>query len=381
MSDWKITTIGDLLRVRNGRSQREIETRYGKYPILATGGEIGRTDTAIYSKPSVLIGRKGTINRPQFQESPFWTVDTLFYTEVGAESDPEFLYNLFCTIDWMSLNEATGVPSLTGKRIESISVRVPMLKEQRSIAKVLRNVAKLIASLEGLISKKQDIKQGIMQELLTGRTRLPGFAGEWLNKSAGELGSFHGGNGFPVRYQGVKNESIPFFKVSDMNLAGNEKYMIHSNNAISELSRMKMGAAAFPNGAVVFAKVGAAVFLERKRILSRASCIDNNMAAFVIDSKIADNLFIYYSMLNVSMSSLVAIGALPSLNAHQLRSIPLKLPKDLTEQRAIASLLSDVDTEIGALERRLELGRYIRQGMMQQLLTSRIRLPVGEAAV
>lgn len=170
--EWVNARLGSVLKVRNGRSQRDVEVAAGRYPILATGGEIGRTDTPIYTKPSVLIGRKGTIDRPQFQETPFWTVDTLFYTETSPQADARFLYYLCTTIDWISLNEATGVPSLTGARIESVEVVVPRREEQLAIANVLRDADEEINGLERRLEATRETKQGMMQELLTGRTRL-----------------------------------------------------------------------------------------------------------------------------------------------------------------------------------------------------------------
>lgn len=170
--EWPTVRLGSVLKVRNGRSQSNVEVPTGRYPILATGGEIGRTDTAIYTKPSVLIGRKGTINRPQFREAPFWTVDTLFYTEISPRADARFLYFLCTTIDWLSLNEATGVPSLTATRIESIEVALPDRDEQCAIAAVLRDADDGLAALERRLNTTLAMKEGMMQELLTGRTRL-----------------------------------------------------------------------------------------------------------------------------------------------------------------------------------------------------------------
>lgn len=170
--DWRVVRLGSVLKVRNGRSQRDVEVLGGRYPILATGGEIGRTNIPIYDKPSVLIGRKGTIDRPQFQENPFWTVDTLFYTEIGQRANPRFLYYMCTIIDWMSMNEATGVPSLTGARIESIEIVLPGLDEQRAVARVIQDADAEIEALERRLEATRAVKQGMMQELLTGRTRL-----------------------------------------------------------------------------------------------------------------------------------------------------------------------------------------------------------------
>ncbi|MCK7638065.1 restriction endonuclease subunit S [Corynebacterium sp. P7202] len=194
-------------------------------------------------------------------------------------------------------------------------------------------------------------------------------------REAGGLGTFLGGSGFPVRYQGAKYGDLPFFKVSDMNSHGNELFMTRANNYISESLRKKLGVVRIPAKAIVFAKVGAAVFRERKRILLQDSCVDNNMAAFIVNEDQLDFRFAYYALTAFKMSNLVSVGALPSLNGGQLRSILLFVPTDLTEQRRIADALFDIDNLIATLERLIAKREAIKQGMMQQLLTGRTRLP------
>lgn len=171
-AEWVDGRLADVLKVRHGRSQREVESPTGKYPILGTGGVIGWTDTPLYSRPSVLIGRKGTIDRPQYRDTPFWTVDTLFFTEVNPSADPRFLYFVFTTVDWRSMNEASGVPSLNSSRVESVEIRIPPLDEQRAIASVLRDCELEVEALQEMHTQYISVKQGMMQELLTGRTRL-----------------------------------------------------------------------------------------------------------------------------------------------------------------------------------------------------------------
>ncbi len=169
---WEVKRLGDVLKVRHGKSQHGIIVTDGKYPILASGGEIGRTNTYIYNKPSVLIGRKGTIDSPQFVDSPFWTVDTLFFTEISSEADAKFVFYKFTMIRWRSYNEASGVPSLNAKTIENIETKFPSLREQIAIAEVLSDMDAELAALEQRLEKTRALKQGMMQELLTGRTRL-----------------------------------------------------------------------------------------------------------------------------------------------------------------------------------------------------------------
>ncbi|WP_082456339.1 restriction endonuclease subunit S [Novosphingobium sp. Leaf2] len=170
--NWKTCLLGDVLRVRHGRDQKAIQRADGRFPILATGGEIGRTDTPLYSKPSVLIGRKGTIDRPQYMDQPFWTVDTLFYTEIKGKNSPYFLFCVFQMIDWRSFNEASGVPSLSSKTIERIAVVMPRPEEQAAIAESLANLDHEVELLQQRLSKFRAIKDGMMQQLLTGRVKL-----------------------------------------------------------------------------------------------------------------------------------------------------------------------------------------------------------------
>lgn len=169
---WEVKRLGDALAIRHGRSQKDVEANNGAYPILATGGQIGLASQPIYEKPSVLIGRKGTINQPQYMDKPFWSVDTLFYSEMKNGSVAKFFYYKFCLIDWMQYNEASGVPSLNARTIEGIECACPEPEEQSAIAEVLSDVDTEITALETRRTKTRALKQAMMQELLTGRTRL-----------------------------------------------------------------------------------------------------------------------------------------------------------------------------------------------------------------
>jgi type I restriction enzyme, S subunit len=169
---WESAKVGSLLKIRHGRNQSRVESPHGRYPILATGGRIGMATAFLYDKPSVLIGRKGTITEPQYMESPFWSVDTLFYSEIQGENNALFLYYRFRLFDWMQYNEASGVPSLNARTIDAIEFPCPPPAEQTAIAQVLSDMDAEIEALERRRDKTRALKQGMMQELLTGRTRL-----------------------------------------------------------------------------------------------------------------------------------------------------------------------------------------------------------------
>ena len=171
--EWETVAVGTLLSVRHGREHGGSTTRHGRYPVLGSGGVMGHTNRILFGKPSVLIGRKGTINRPQFMSVPFWAVDTMFYTEIGPGADPKYLYYLLCQIKWLAYNEASGLPSLNSRTIESIVVSVPPVPEQQAVATVLSDIDAEIAALKQRLGKTRAIKQGVMQQLLSGSIRLP----------------------------------------------------------------------------------------------------------------------------------------------------------------------------------------------------------------
>ena len=176
--EWEVKKLEELLKVRHGKSQHDVVDKNGEFPILATGGEIGRSKTYLYDKPSVLIGRKGTIDIPQYMDIPFWTIDTLFYTEILNNTFPKFIFYRFNLVDWYSYNEASGVPSLNAKTIENIEIYYPPLSEQKAIAQILSDMDAEITALEKKRDKYKAIKKGMMQELLTGKTRLKNDAYE-----------------------------------------------------------------------------------------------------------------------------------------------------------------------------------------------------------
>lgn len=164
-TDWEERYIGETLKIRHGKDQKSIQVAEGKYPILGTGGEIGRTDTPIYDKESVLIGRKGTIDRPIFMNTPFWTVDTLFYSEVNIDYDAKFLFYCFQCINWKLYSEASGVPSLSAATVESIKYNVPQKEEQQKIASFLSLVDKKVEKEKEKLDSLNQFKKSLLQQM------------------------------------------------------------------------------------------------------------------------------------------------------------------------------------------------------------------------
>lgn len=370
--DWEVCSIGDKLKIRHGKSQKSIEVEGGLYPILATGGQIGTTNTALYRKPSILIGRKGTIDRPQFIDTPFWTVDTLFYSELCDEVDGKFLYNKFCMVDWRSYNEASGVPSLNASTIENVLISIPTRKpEQTAIATALSDVDALISGLESLIAKKQAIKTATMQQLLTGKTRLPQFAHhpdgtakgykqtelglipeDWGVRNLGDLLEYEQPTKYLVSHAKFLNEgSYPVLTAGKSFVLG---YTNETNGIFTDLPVIIFDDFTTDSKFVNFpfkAKSSAMKMLKPRNKKTPLSLIYNLLNS--VDYLVGDHKRHW-------------IGEFQFLN--------VAMPSDYEEQTAIAQILSDMDEEIQALETRLNKTKQIKHGMMQVLLTGKVRL-------
>ena len=154
----KYYTLKDLAVIKYGKNQKDVASEEGAYPIYGTGGLMGYANKFLYDKPSVLIGRKGTIDKVRYIEEPFWTVDTLFYTEINTELIiPRFLYYLLSNIDLNTYNEGTTIPSLRTETLYRLEFNIPDLPTQEKIVCVL-------SSLDDKIELNNKINQNLEQQ-------------------------------------------------------------------------------------------------------------------------------------------------------------------------------------------------------------------------
>lgn len=265
------------------------------------------------------------------------------------------------------------VYGISKDNLKKVLLPIPPLSEQEKIAEILSCWDEAIEKVSDLIEQKKLLKKGLMQKLLTGKTRLPGFTQPWKTVKLGEIGTFISGSAFPDNEQGGKL-GIPFYKVSDMNNVKNLSYMTVSNNYVTEVQVSRLKLKPINHEAIIFAKVGAAIFLERKR-LSCNFLIDNNMMAFI---PFETPYYIKSVFDTLHLSRYVQVGALPSYNANDLKPIKITIPSDIAEQKAIADILSTADEEIEKLKTKLDLLKLQKKGLMQQLLTGKIRVKVDK---
>jgi type I restriction enzyme, S subunit len=164
---WKAKTLRGLATINYGKSPIKILAPDGPYPVVGTGGAERLGNDYLHEGNSIVLGRKGSIDRVYFATGRFWAIDTAYYLSEFVESDPQWLFYFLQTIDLRQMNEATGVPSLSRDALYKIRVPTPPEPEQTKIAAVLSTMDRAIEQTEALIAKQQRIKTGLMQDLLT----------------------------------------------------------------------------------------------------------------------------------------------------------------------------------------------------------------------
>lgn len=249
---------------------------------------------------------------------------------------------------------------------------LPNSEEQTAIATALSDVDSLISALTKKIEKKKAIKQGLMQQLLTGKKRLPRFCGDWIKKNVSSVSDiFRGGSPRPIENYIVKSGGVNWIKIGDVDSSA--KYIFRTNEQIIEsgiqYSRFVHSGDLLLSNSMSFG---------RPYILKTEGCIHDGWLVIQNYDKYFDKEFLYYLLGSDEVlkqyKSLAAGSSVLNLNKDIVGKVVLYFPPSISEQTAIANILSDCDSEIAALEEMRDKYKEIKQGMMQQLLTGKIRL-------
>lgn len=249
---------------------------------------------------------------------------------------------------------------------------LPNSEEQVAIAAALSDVDSLISALTKKIEKKKTIRQGLVQQLLTGKKRLPGFCGDWVKKKVSSVSDIlRGGSPRPIENYIVKSGGVNWIKIGDVDSSA--KYIFRTNEQIIEsgiqYSRFVHSGDLLLSNSMSFG---------RPYILKTEGCIHDGWLVIQNYDKYFDKEFLYYLLGSDEVlkqyKSLAAGSSVLNLNKDIVGKVVLYFPPSISEQTAIANILSDCDSEIAALEEKRDKYKEIKQGMMQQLLTGKIRL-------
>lgn len=262
-----------------------------------------------------------------------------------------------------------GQPNLNTGLIRDIAIPFPPEVEQRAIAEALSDVDALLGALDRLIAKKRDLKQAAMQQLLTGKTRLPGFAGEWEVKRLGDVAAMASGGTPLASISSCFGGEFAWASISD--ITKTSKVMTSTDRSLTQKGFANSAAQMFPVGTILYAMYAS---LGECAIAGIPLCSSQAILGIRPNNTLnGEYLYYFLESLKPIVKTSGQQGTQSNLNKGMVQGFRLLLPP-LPEQASIAEVLSDMDAEIAALEQRREKTRLLKQGMMQELLTGRIRL-------
>ena len=272
--------------------------------------------------------------------------------------------------------QGDAVVHITSDSLKNISILLPPLPEQKAIAEALSDVDDLITALDKKIAKKRLIKQGAMQELLTGKKRLPGFTNKWVEKPIRLLCKLYGRIGFRGYTKADlvhKGEGAITFSPSDIH----EQVISYTNcDYISWRKYDESPEIQVFNGDIIFCKTASIGKCAIIKNLSEKATI--NPQFVVLKDFKCNNEWLYYSIIDrkfqTVVSGITGGSTIPTMSQEKLYEQTLLCPPTIEEQQAIATILSDMDKEIADLEVQRDKYRLLKSGMMQKLLTGEIRL-------
>lgn len=382
-ANWEVTTVGQEFLVQLGKmldSEKNVgvlklylgnrAVQWGKID-LSDVGEIRMTPTDLLRfrlrDGDLLVCEGGEIGRAAIWRQP---IQECYFQKALHRLRPIRGYNVSLMLNILQRLVSTGfllnfvtqtsIAHLPKEKFEKVPLPLPPTKaEQEAIAEALSDADALIESLEQLLAKKRHLKQAAMQELLTGKKRLPGFSGEWEVKQLEEVADC------------LDNLRVPLNESQRQQMRGDVPYC--GANGVLDF----VNDCVIDDDIILIAEDGGYFDEYAYRPIAYrmiGKCWVNNHA-HILKAKVGhDQGFIFYSLVHKNILNFLASGTRAKLNKSEMWKIEMKMPLDDEEQTAIATLLSDIDTELAALEAQLAKTRALKQGMMQKLLTGEIRL-------
>jgi type I restriction enzyme S subunit len=272
-----------------------------------------------------------------------------------------------------ALSSGGAQPFLSLSQIGEIAIGLPPTRaEQEAIAETLSDADSLIESLEQLLAKKRQIKQGAMHELLTGKKRLPGFSGDWEVKRLGEIADIRSGGTPSTTQPKFWDGDVLWCTPTDITALNGYKYLNITSRTISHLGLKSSSAELIPANSIVMtsrATIGECA-------INQVPITTNQGFKNFVPHEAIDVEFLYYLLVTQKQGfiSLCGGSTFLEIGKRQVAAFEVPLPATKSAQTAIATILSNMDAQIALLDEKLGKARQLKQGMMQELLTGRIRL-------
>jgi type I restriction enzyme S subunit len=387
--DWNLRQLSEIVTFLDGKRRpvkdADRARMRGSIPYYGASGIVDYVNDYLFDEDLILLGEDGEnilsrSSRLAFRVSgKTWVNNHAHVLRPNHDINIGFLTDYLESLNYERFNSGTAQPKLNKQSCSGILVALPPTKaEQEAIGEALSDADTLIESLEQLLAKKRHLKQGAMQELLTGRKRLPGFNGKWEVKALHEVCWFQEG-------PGVRNTQFTVSGIKLLNGTNIFRGILNLDSTDRFISQKEAygGYAHFlaDAGDIVIASSGITIekFHDKVAVVRDHDlpfCMNTSTIRFKPNSQIAPD-FLYQFLTSESFKRSIGGQATGSAQLNfgpsHVAKVLISLP-EYAEQTAISEILSDMDAEIAIMETKLTKARDLKQGMMQELLTGRIRL-------
>lgn len=366
--EWQSKKLGNVLSVGSGRDYKHLKS--GDIPVYGTGGLMLYVNDYLYDGKSICIGRKGTIDRPQFLSGKFWTVDTLFYTYNYKDSIPEFIFNIFKNINWQKHNEASGVPSLSKTTIESIKINLPSKLEQQKIADFLTAVDNKISAIDKKVELLKEYKKGVMQKIFSQEIQFKDENNDpysdWENKTLGDCvlsitnGLNANQNSCKCGYMVTRIETI-----SNNHINLNKVGFIETTQKVDDY-RLYVGDILFSNINSP-SQIGRTVYIDKNYNLYHGM----NLLRIQTNRLFNSPKYLFYVLSSIKFKQYFEKICNKAVNQASINQTDLKRTKvimpSLREQQKISDFLTEFDGKICSTEQKLNQAKQFKKALLQRM--------------
>ncbi len=351
--------FSDVLTIINGKNQKSVENPYGQYPIYGSGGIIGYANEFICDGETVIIGRKGSINKPIFVDVPFWNVDTAF--GLSAKKNmllPKYLYYFCEQFDFEKLNTTVTIPSLTKANLLNIELPLPSLDRQKKIVSVLDKLTTLISLRKQQLAKLDELVKARFVEMF-GDININNK--DWPTKKLEDLCDISRGSS-PRPIEQFLGGTIPWIKIGDATNK-DDIYLTSTKEAIIEEGVKK--SRIVKKNSLIFANCG--VSLGFARIVTFDGCIHDGWLAFEnIDEQI-DQIFLLKSLNQITQyfRDIAPAGTQPNLNISIMKEHKQVVPS-LSLQKHFSNFVKQINLQKLTVQKSLDKMEILKRSLMQK---------------
>jgi len=363
--NWKFKNIGEIVTLEYGFGLPEKKRKDGPYPVFGSNGIVGFHNEGFISSPGIVIGRKGSIGKVNYTSLDFCPIDTTYYLINKENNNWKWLFSILSISNLENLNSATGVPGLNRNDVYNLKIPIPPTNEQNKIASILSTVDDLIENTTNLINSYSLLKKGLMQTLLTkgiGHTRfkkteIGEIPEDWEIKKVGEI--CKSGRGRVISLKEIKNNpgKFPVFSSQSKEkgcMGYLNKYDFNGEYVTWTTDGVYAGTTFYRSG--------------------KFNCTN---VCGTLKSKVK-NIDIKYLSLALGRQTgkyVVKLGNSKLMN-NIIEIIPIPIPTDIKEQREIGKIIQMVEDIIDINNIKKNYLNLLKKGLMQQLLTGKIRVEV-----